>query len=232
MYKISLERAYQLIGDGGHCGLLVPSNVYTDLGSTGLRQMLFGCTNLSEIASFENRKGIFPAVDGRYKFAILLFEKGGTTNSFRAFFYRQELQDLYESRLFMTIPVDTIKKLAPNTWSVMEFRSQKEVDILSKLAKWPPLGESIPGKWNIEFISDFHMTNDSHFFLPPGVGKTLFEGKMMEQFTHLHGEPSYSVGVPAKKRLRAKEMSRIEAMAREYTGLPTDRAVREVFGNR
>lgn len=231
LYKVSLERAYQVLADGGHCGLLVPSNVYTDQGSTGLRQMLFRHTQLTQIASFENRRGIFPAVDSRYKFAILLFEKGGMTEEFNAFFYRYDLQDLYEQDLFMTIPVETVKKLAPDTWSIMEFRDQREVDILSRLSNWPLLGERIPGKWNVEFIREFDMTNDSHHFQPVEKGKTLFEGKMMEQFTHLHGEPRYAVGRSGEKKLEEKEIRRIKSAAREHTGLPTAKAVRKLFGS-
>lgn len=231
LYKISLERAYQLLAEGGHCGFLVPANTYTDQGSTALRQMLFGRTRLTTVAGFENRRGIFPAVHKSYKFAVLLFEKGGSTNEFKAFFYRHDLQDLYEQDLFMTISVDTVKKLAPDTWSVMEFRDKRELDIMAKLARWPALGEFIPGKWNVEFVAEFHMTNDSQFFLPVGEGKTLFEGKMMEQFTHLHGSPRYSIGQEGEKKLFNKELRRVKTWAREQTGLPVEEAVRRLYGS-
>ena len=103
LYKVSLERFTQLAKDNALFSILVPDNFAKDNGSTGLRHLVIDHYELDEFLSFENRKHIFAAVDGRYKFAVLTF-KGKNPNlkeenaknnaTFRTFFYRKNLDDL------------------------------------------------------------------------------------------------------------------------------------------
>ena len=53
----------------------------------------------------------------------------------------------------------------------------------------------------------------------------------MEQFTHLHGSPRYSIGRDGEKKLFDKELKRIRTWAREQTGVPVEEAVRRLFGS-
>ena len=48
---------------------------------------------------FENRKEIFENVDSRFKFVVLTFEKGGTTEEFPAKFMRHDVEELILSLL-------------------------------------------------------------------------------------------------------------------------------------
>ena len=58
-----------------------------------------------------------------------------------------------------------IKKLAPDTHSLMEFKSQREVDLVTNIySKFPPLGAFVPDSWNVSFTQILHMTNGSHNF--------------------------------------------------------------------
>jgi hypothetical protein len=63
------------------------------------------------------------------------------------------------------------------------------------MSKFPLLGEKIIGKWNSQLTSEFHMTNDSYLFRQEQKeGRLpLYEGKMIEQFTHKFGNARYWV---------------------------------------
>lgn len=232
LYKIALERSYQTLSKSGVCGLLVPANVYLDQGSTGLRTMLFNHTQLKEIASFENRKKIFSNVDGRQKFAILLFTNGGITQSFRAFFYKLSVDALKETnKQFIEISRELIEKTSPELLSVPEIRTAEEVNLLNKLNIFPFLGEKIEDKWNIEFISELHMANDSHLFNTEQQGYTLYEGKRIWQYSNQFSNTNYFVGNEGKLAIQNKEIRRLEKVAREHTGIAdTKDALKATFG--
>ena len=75
LYKLFVERSFHLLRAGGHCGIVIPSGIYTDLGAKGLRDLLFDQTQIEGLFCFENRKIIFEGVDSRFKFVVLTFEK-------------------------------------------------------------------------------------------------------------------------------------------------------------
>lgn len=195
MYKLFTEQCFNLLRQGGYCGIVVPSGIYTDLGTKQLRQMLFDKTQITGLFCFENRKGIFENVDSRFKFVVLTFEKGGKTAQFPAAFMRHEVSELqaFPKQGSIEIGVGLVKRLSPDSLSVMEFKKEIDVKIAEKMLKYPLLGEEIPDKWNVKLATEFHMTNDSYLFkTEPGPGRLpLYEGKMIHQFDHKYAKPKY-----------------------------------------
>ncbi|WP_282676031.1 Eco57I restriction-modification methylase domain-containing protein [Lactococcus cremoris] len=188
LYKISLERFYQLLKKGEHLSLLIPDNLMTDLGATGLRHMIFDKSQLTEFLSFENRQGIFKAVDGRYKFAVTTLVKSDSNSvsadetvsqSFKAFFYKQELSALQKEAEKLDYPLELVFA-EPEKYSLFEPRSQVDFDLCRKIKlSYPPLLETKL----FEVSNDFHRTNDSEYFHAFVEGEIpLYEGKLMEQF--------------------------------------------------
>jgi hypothetical protein len=47
LYKLFTEQCFRLLGNGGQCGIVIPSSIYTDLGSKQLRELLFGQTYIT-----------------------------------------------------------------------------------------------------------------------------------------------------------------------------------------
>lgn len=225
LYKLFVERAFHLLRPGGHCGIVIPSGIYTDLGAKGLRDLLFTQTRIEGLFCFENRKTIFEGVDSRFKFVVLTFEKSavtrtqvageqnasappddlltetqtanGGTERFPAAFMRHDVAELArfpnEGALWIDVPL--IKRLSPDSHSVMEFKSATDVQIAEKMLRFPLLGERIERTWNLSLTREFDMTNDSHLFkAEPGPGRSpLYEGKMIWQFDAYYAEPRYWV---------------------------------------
>ncbi|MBI5332834.1 MAG: N-6 DNA methylase [Candidatus Aenigmarchaeota archaeon] len=187
LYKIFIERAYQLLRDGGMTGFVIPSGIYTDLGAKGLRTMLFERAQIRALYSFENKRhAIFPAVHASYKPILLVFQKGGKTKSFPCAFFLHSVGDLHKATKNPTImDVEFIKKSSPTSWSILEINTHRDKEIVEKLLKHPSLGENIENTWNVYMQSGFHMTNDSHLFKTGKLGGIpMLEGKNIEQFTH------------------------------------------------
>lgn len=109
-------------------------------------------------------------------------------------FRKEELERfLHDESELIEIDVNLIRKLSPDSISVMEFKSDLDIFIAEKMSRFPLLGEDIQDKWNLKLTREFDMTNDSHLFkTEPGEGRLpLYEGKMIHQFTHKFAEPRY-----------------------------------------
>ena len=219
-YKLFVEQCFNLLRSNGECGIVIPSGIYTDLGSKQLREMLFTQTSVSGLFCFENRKTIFEGVDSRFKFVVLTFEKDGETREFPAKFMRHDVGELesFPDGETLNISVDLIRRLSPDSISVMEFKNDVDIAIAEKMAQFPLLGEEINGKWNLKLTREFDMTNDSQLFkTEPGKGRLpLYEGKMIHQFTHKWGEPRYWINEKEGREKLLKQGEKDESQLLNY----------------
>ncbi|WP_205319230.1 Eco57I restriction-modification methylase domain-containing protein [Runella rosea] len=195
LYKLFTEQSYNLLRDQGYCGIVIPSGIYTDLGTKQLRQLLFEQTQITGLFCFENRKEIFENVHRSFKFIVLSFEKGGTTTSFPAAFMRHNVEELalfpkYGANM---ISVDFIKRQSPDSLSIMEMKNEMEFQIVEQMLKFPLLGDKMARIWNVKLGNEIHMTNDSHLFRIENKGDYLpvYEGKMIHQFDSQFSQGRY-----------------------------------------
>ena len=85
-YKLFAEIFLNLLQKAGRLGVILPTGIYSDLGTKDLREELLGRCRLDLLYAFQNEKKIFPAADHRYKQAALIATRGGKTEAFRARF--------------------------------------------------------------------------------------------------------------------------------------------------
>ena len=195
LYKLFVEQCFNLLRLGGYCGIVLPGGIYTDVGAKQLREMIFSSAETTGLFCFDNRNEIFEGVHRSFKFAILSYQKGNKTKEFPIAFMRNKLDNFvgFPSDEDLKLSVELIRKLSPNTLSIMEFKSVKDVEVAQKALNYPLLGDEVYGKWKIKLSSEFHMTNNAHLFSVKKTSKSLplYEGKMMFQFDHLFAEPRY-----------------------------------------
>jgi hypothetical protein len=202
-YKLFVEQAHALLKVGGQLGLVTPSGLYTDQGSVDLRKLLIERCNWQWLYGFENRHKIFD-IDSRFKFAVIIAQKGSKTTALQAAFMRHELEDWGEARGALLYPAERFHAFSPTTLAVLEIRSSQDLEVLAKVyANSVLLGEEGPDGWGIRYVTEFHMTNDSKFFVsrdkaeeagyvPDPYGRwvgpegdtllPLYEGRMIGQF--------------------------------------------------
>lgn len=196
LYKLFVERVHQLLRPGGECGIVIPSGIYTDLGATQLRQLLFSSTEITGLFAFENRRQIFENVDSRFKFVVLTFRKGGATAQFPAAFMRHDVRDLmrFPNEAAIIVTVDLVKQLSPDSLSLSEFQTAMDVTIAEKMARFPLVKHEVPA-WQAEFHREFNPTDDARLFHKerrPGM-LPLYQGKMIWQFQADYEEPYYFI---------------------------------------
>lgn len=186
LYKLFTEQCFNLLKKNGYCGIVIPSSIYTDLGTMQLRKMLFNKTSITGLFCFENRKAIFEGVDSRFKFVVLSFEKGGNTNSFPAAFMRHDVDELalFPANNYVTITRELVEKLSPDALTIFEFKNNMELLLFEKLYKNQTLLQ-----WKeIELSREFNASDDDFRFNEKKIGYRIYEGKMFWHFNAYFSE--------------------------------------------
>lgn len=75
-YALFAEHFLKLIGTAGRSGLIVPTGIATDNSTKAYFDDVSNGCRLVSLYDFENRNGLFPAVDSRMKFALLTLGDG------------------------------------------------------------------------------------------------------------------------------------------------------------
>jgi hypothetical protein len=134
-YKLFLEQAFALLRDCGRFGLVVPSGVYSDKGSVGIRRLFLDHCQWEWLFGFENRDRIFD-IDNRFRFNPIIIEKGGQTHEIRAAFMRRKLADWEHGEMLVTTyPKLLVERLSPATLIFVELNSPTHRQVLEAIAE-------------------------------------------------------------------------------------------------
>ena len=160
-----VEQGHAVLRGGGQLGMLVPSGLYTDKGTGDLRRLLLRGCRWRWLYGFENRNKVFD-IDSRFKFAVVIAEKGGETDAMQAAFMHHDLEDWAEARGALAYPAERVFSFSPKSLSVLELRSRQDLEVLTKLYEnGVLLGDQGPDGWGIKYAREFDMTNDSKLFI-------------------------------------------------------------------
>ena len=163
-------------------GIAVPSGLYTDQG-------YYLCVNDFSTEAELNSYTVLKIVGQQYlqlwmvgrESLSSLVERGSRTNAFNCAFMQhdpQRLPSVHKNALQMTLK--QVEELGRESYALMEFQSQKDIDLTSKIyGDHPLLGDEVEGRWAVQFRSELHMTNHSFLFKGTQTKWPLYEGKMM-----------------------------------------------------
>ena len=188
-YAVFAETNRNLISTDGRVGLISPTGIATDdtckkfFGDLTQRQAL------ASLFDFENREGLFSAVDSRMKFSLVTIAGKPIKRGNFSFFLTQTRQLDNSNRQFQLSPQD-IALLNPNTLTCPVFRTKTDAEITKKIYQRVPVLENEKtgcNPWGISFMQGlFNMSSDSGLFEnQPGNNLVpLYEAKMFHQFDH------------------------------------------------
>lgn len=208
-HKLFLERGYGLLKHEGRLGYVIPSGIYTDLGTQQLREMLLREGQIQYIFSFSNERFFFPHVDHRVKFTLLGAQKGTQSEGFWATFRfnprvavaPKELDTfLNDLANLIYVPHNSLKRFSPRSLSVMEFHNQRDVNVLEKIyGDNPSIGNLMLNKWNIRFTREINNTTDMVMLNQHGIGAPLHEGKMIHQYNSRYSKNQYCIDISSAR---------------------------------
>ena len=168
-YAVFVELMANGLAPTGRVGVIVPTGIATDDTTKHLFGHLVDNSRLVSLYDFENRKGIFPAVDSRMKFCLLSLTGAGSPASQADFaFFAQAPSDLDDSERRFTLTPEDFAILNPNTKTCPIFRTVRDAEITKAIyCRLPVLvneTDTDGNPWGVSFQSMFHMTNDSGLF--------------------------------------------------------------------
>lgn len=173
-----------------HAGVIVPTGIATDATTAPFFAALVERKRLAQLVDFENRAGLFPAVDSRMKFSLLTLGRNEGTARF-AFFLTAPAQIAEPERNFTLTP-GQIAVINPNTLTAPVFRTRWDAELTAKIYANAPTFSATSDRlcWKPDFFKkmfDFGIHQDLLEFTvsPPSRDHLpLYEAKMITHFTH------------------------------------------------
>ncbi|MFB6175761.1 MAG: Eco57I restriction-modification methylase domain-containing protein, partial [Halobaculum sp.] len=220
-----LERVFDLSGEDGYTGLVLPGGIFNGSSTKDLRLHLLDETTIDWLVTFEN-KGIFPEIDNRYNFGVLTFENDGRTEELRGLFQQHgvEVLESIESE-GLSIPRRVLREYSPEATIFPYLQSQEEADVLDTVLQHPSVSEEIGDAWRIEPYAELHRGSDTDRFVegrsdgdyPVLGGSNIYQFMYDSEFLSDLGSPEFwSVSEErdpensAKRRIRGKNFRRLK----------------------
>jgi len=237
------ERVRLLVAPPGRVGIIVPTGIATDAFNQHFFGDLVGRRQLTSLYDFENRKGLFPGVDRRYKFCLLtLTGRARPAREATFAFFCHEAADLLDPERRFTLSSDDFRLLNPNTRTAPIFRSRRDAELTRHIYRRVPVlveeGKGEAGNpWGFKGVLMFMMNTDSHLFRTREELETqgsrlkgnvfvrgderylpLYEAKMVHQFDHRFGD--YAMQPAGSKDTQLPEVPLARLADPHYCVLP------------
>ncbi|MBS2002495.1 MAG: Eco57I restriction-modification methylase domain-containing protein [Cyanobacteria bacterium SZAS LIN-5] len=162
-YKLFVELSLMIVRSGGVVSLIVPSSLYSDKGSSELRQALLRDHEWRYLRAFQNSEGIFE-IHRSFKFCLLHVRKSGETKELTASFDLRSIEHAKECQP-IKLTLAQLKLISPNWLSVPEVDSVRDLQLVEKLANNNIRFEEFATTFDLKFRREFDMTNDSSKFI-------------------------------------------------------------------
>jgi hypothetical protein len=182
-YKMFLEQGHALLRKGGRLGMIAPSGIYTDKGSTNLRELFLASCDWQWLFGFENRFAIFD-IHRSFKFCALVIQKGAQTKMIRAAFMHRNVDDWQGAETFyLPYTREDVFEFSPIQQGFLELSSLEDVSILRHVHERNKALTNLSDGWNIDYGRELHMTDDSRLF--PPKPKWIERGFVYDENTEL-----------------------------------------------
>ena len=197
VYAVFAESMRDLLSLNGRSGCVLPTGVATDDTTKFFFQNVVQTKSLVSLFDFENRAGLFPAVDSRMKFC--LFTNGSSlrvaAETAIFVFFAQSVEDLSQVERSFSLNAEDIGWLNPNTRTCPIFRSNRDSELTKSIYRRVQVlitdGPPIQNNWGIKYTEMFHSAHDSATFLPSNTPQheadpllPYYEAKQMFHFDH------------------------------------------------
>ncbi|MBI2895541.1 MAG: N-6 DNA methylase [Deltaproteobacteria bacterium] len=188
VYRMFVETALRTVRDGGRASQVVPEGLYNGANCMAIRKELFERCELDGFLGFENNRQVwFDGIDGRTKFTIYSVRRPGRTEQFRVAFNIRSPSELAAAAGggALRMPMHLVETFSPDALAIMEFGSQRDVDIAAKMyERHPKFGDETAGPPHRHYMAEIHMGNDRERFSEDPAGVPLYEGRMVSQYDH------------------------------------------------
>lgn len=190
-YGLFAELVKYLKGKKGFGGIIVPSEILSGDASKTFFQAIIVTGELDSAVSFENEEFIFPGIANVNRFSLLTLGPCRTEkNRFRFAFFLRNADQMRDNERYFEMSKEDFFIINPNSGTCPVFRSNFDASLTAKIFKRVPVfqrdSDNAPGVWPVNFVTMFHMANDSELFSndPAKDFVPLYEAKFIWHFDH------------------------------------------------
>lgn len=215
-YALFAETIRQITAPTGRAGFIVPSGLATDNSTKDFFGDLISKKSLDSFFEFEN-EGFFAGAGQGHMLRFALTTIVGAAQEIpetRYLFQGKKLEHLNDTERVFTLSSKDIERVNPNTLTCPIFQSRYDAELTKKIYQRVSVliregrgNDPEKNPWGIRFMAMFHMSNDSHLFKTYQDLKSdgyelranhfvrgadcyvpLYESKMIQLYTHRHGD--------------------------------------------
>jgi len=201
-YQLFAERAIALTREGGRVGLVLPSGLATDYGSSALRRLLLSRCDVDAIVGMDNHRGVFPIHRGM-RFLLVTASIGSPTREISCRLGLDDpaaLESIDGDGAPVRLTPALLERISGPLLTIPNLRSAVDLAIAERAATlFPPL--SSPSGWNATFGRELNATDDRHAFRSAGTGLPVVDGKHLEPFRIALGTSARSITAADARRL-------------------------------
>jgi hypothetical protein len=166
-YPLFAELGRSLLRPTGRLGLILPTGIATDDSNKHFFATVVDKRQLAALLDFENREGLFPAIDSRMKFSVFILRGRGAPDPAKLLFFATRAEQAEDPNRPFALSAEDFARLNPNTRTCPVFRTRHDADLTRAIYQripilWRENPEENP--WRISFARLFDMANDSHLF--------------------------------------------------------------------
>lgn len=190
-YKAFLLKEKALICKNGTLSVVVPSGLHVDSVTQPLRKEILFEPLVKCLIKFDNEKKIFPAVAHGFRFDLVSIVKKSSNGEIPALFTSWEDASIVNKFKSFNIQMDikVLKKLSPETHSIMEFSNNKEYSLVQKMyTSGNTLGNK-DCKWNIKISNELHPSKDNHLLQENEAPWRVLGGRSFYQYNSDYAPP-------------------------------------------
>lgn len=247
-YPLFAESSRMSLTGRGRMGMIVPSGIATDDTTKFFFQDLMQSRSLVSLYDFENREGLFPAVDSRMKFCLLTL--GGADAPAKRgaefAFFALNVGDLSDAEKRFTLSADDIQLLNPNTGTTATFRSRHDAEISKKIYYLNPVmvdETTNYNAWGVYYVRLVDLGDHAEYvrfsYLEPETDwdVRLYESKLFHAFDHRLAtfdgvsEDDYSNGSARRVETHEKADPHYSVLPRYYVPRQLERDLRAKYAD-
>jgi hypothetical protein len=169
LYAVFADLMQANVSNLGRVGVILPSGLVSGFTYRRFVQEMLATKTLVCFLGMENEDRVFPEVHNMTKFGLLTLT-GRKAPCEKAIFVanaRQADQLLDPSRRYVLTSAE-IEAINPNSLTIPAFRAARDAEITAAIHRAAPVlirKDTASNPWDVQFLSMFHMANDSGLFV-------------------------------------------------------------------
>jgi hypothetical protein len=211
-YQVFVERAIALTRPGGRFGLVLPSGLALDHGSSRLRRLLLSTCDVDALVGMDNHRGVFP-IHRSVRFLLLTATSGSPTRGIACRFGVDDPADLESIDGGASAPPQPppvvltpalLERISGRSLAIPHLRNPIDVALVERAAAlFPPLGSE--RGWCARFGRELNASDDRDVFRDDRQALPIVDGKHVEPFHVALDAVGRSVAAADARRLLGSE---------------------------